>query len=545
MPASFFFSIPSVYGFTPFSFARALNPDRNQEPMLRAVTSFHTSLPGDIILGMLSTLSFGLVAGIYGIISYFNSRSKAACWSHIGLQAAVMSPKKNHAGVMEVAFFSEKYGNITVRDTTGEELAAFNDRRDRRRFPEPFNHAVLISIDGMEEITGGIDLVTAQNRIRMDAFKNKNLYLHYLESSDVNLNKAILLHLMSYNDVCYETEMLLSEITLYKTLSLDTVHNGIENENDMKIAAFIASADDTSTLIQKFIRRHNVTEVKEPDADVPALRDKNMKAIAWKILPESDDHFPFVPYPEHPADVGAKGSYKQLTHRTKGSGKQFVGLALEDPYSPTLDPVFLPILQKHHLDNIKPQFRIDSRRLIAEDLGEYNLHRLVARNQYKFDPTHFKALASNVDTLHSLNIVHRDIKLQNMFFREGHVFLSDLDTMGYEGTFSSDIGTREYLAPEFLFNGSRIIHDNASRDQPVNAYKKDQYTFFMAMILASNSGVKPVLGKLNERAIDEFCELLPCDADKKAELKGFMLTPASNRLSVPLSSYLESAEIYN
>ncbi len=123
-----------------------------------------------------------------------------------------------------------------------------------------------------------------------------------------------------------------------------------------------------------------------------------------------------------------------------------------------------------------------------------------------------------------------------MFFIDGNMYLTDLDSMGEVGTFDCIDGTRGYLAPAFLYNSSTIIHDNSDRDQPINAYKKDHYTFFMTMMRSCLS-VRPVFGTFTEDKIDLFLQNISCNPSMKIEIKLFLLDPAGNQLSHPLASY--------
>lgn len=73
----------------------------------------------------------------------------------------------------------------------------------------------------------------------------------------------------------------------------------------------------------------------------------------------------------------------------------------------------------------------------------------------KIHPEDFRLIGIDLcralEECHKNNIIHRDIKIDNIFVRDGHYVLGDFGLSGYsEGTSSGDImmGTRIYMAPE-------------------------------------------------------------------------------------------------
>ncbi len=183
---------------------------------------------------------------------------------------------------------------------------------------------------------------------------------------------------------------------LQKSLKADLAnHKAVADlyQNDKEIKE-ISRINESSVTLQKFIRFYNVLNVKEPKADVPALRNSKGIPIAYKILPDDQGHFPYVAFPGEKVPIPSKGSYKALTHRTPETKKNrltYVAFTLENCDTETLDPRFLTVISEHNLDKIKPQIRVNQYQLMAEDLGQFDLSKLIDNNLYTFDPLHFKA----------------------------------------------------------------------------------------------------------------------------------------------------------
>ncbi|MCD6026559.1 MAG: Protein kinase domain [Solimicrobium sp.] len=303
--------------------------------------------------------------------------------------------------------------------------------------------------------------------------------------------------------------------------AIEYLNLGLQKEKNDK--------DSFATVFQKYIRSFNTTEVKEPMADVSALRMTPTKdhpigeAIAYNILP--DEELSWIAFPPISTDSDASGGFKKLTHKNT----DYVGLTLIDPTIAKPIMEVLSLITLHHLDKLVPQIRVNERQLISKNLGSRDLDKLKNETKdYRFSQEHFKELASNIDKLHSLGFVHRDIKPANMFFYAGHMYLTDLDTMGKTGEFTDDLGTRNYLSPAFL-NDKNV--DNNPREADVSAYKKDQYTFLISMMISAISDEWLVSGRYAEKYIDGFLTKMTCSDDKKMELKNFLLAPEKHFLS--------------
>ncbi len=323
------------------------------------------------------------------------------------------------------------------------------------------------------------------------------------------------------------------------------------------------------TYFQAHIRRHNATQRHEPKGQVPALRYPDGTVFAYKIGENSDKHLgwacfpPPIPY----KNLQGGGAYKKCTH----ADDNWVGLTLHrTPDMP--DPAILEIIIDKKFDKIVPQFRVNKTQMISKNLG-YELFDLM-RSGHVFKAAHFVELAKQIHELHELDIVLRDIKLENMFLKHQkvdkvsliekyinsgawefcedkenmdlksicisglHVHLSDLDSMGKVGSFKGNFCTNTYLTTEFLEN----CNDNAPRTRPFNAYEKDQFAFFSSMMFFdAESNGQSNGGKLDlfiPRYIDQFLKALPCDIALKSNLKNFLLCPKKIFLHSPLHHYL-------
>ena len=82
----------------------------------------------------------------------------------------------------------------------------------------------------------------------------------------------------------------------------------------------------------------------------------------------------------------------------------------------------------------------------------------------------FEQILDAVSFMHGMNVVHRDLKLENIVMERGHVRLIDFDqslflTKNAEGVFSYldefDVGTMSYIAPE---TNKRISYDGFAAD---------------------------------------------------------------------------------
>lgn len=258
--------------------------------------------------------------------------------------------------------------------------------------------------------------------------------------------------------------------------------------------------------IQRRIRGILATRRKEKEANVPALRDDKGIAIAYKVKPERNEQglkqYPWVRMPPKivdPAKLNREGTNKKLTHEND----QYVGFTLNSTVTITVSQETLDFLVKNNFQLIQPQIRVNQNQMMAINLGPSDLWQDVHINKKKFKPADFKKLASELDRLHSLGWVHRDIKPGNIVVHpELGPVLVDLDPMGAVGKFdSAEVSTYDYLPDghfvrdwDFFglpydryvpaeFSGDGV--DNCGSDQKFNAYKKDQYAFLLSVIDAT------------------------------------------------------------
>lgn len=304
--------------------------------------------------------------------------------------------------------------------------------------------------------------------------------------------------------------------------------------------------------IQNQIRSYNVTCVPEPKGSVPALRltpdNKNKigEAIAYRI----DSNW-VKPPPEiigrstEEAELD-KGGFKSLTHRNK----KYVGLTIFNlPGYETFSGDNIEcqqIVQQFNLKRIVPQCRVNETLMISKNLGEALDYSAYYRS-YLYNCADFVELAQEIDRLHDNQIILRDIKAANMFFHDGCVHISDLDSMGKVGSFDFWLATPSCL-PE-IFGIQDYTMDNAGKDASINGYKKDQHTFFASLIEIQLWTVdrrraeecQDDVGKYSpytEIDYQRFTKSLPCGLALQLELFDFLMDPEHHSLKHPLADYI-------
>ncbi len=289
--------------------------------------------------------------------------------------------------------------------------------------------------------------------------------------------------------------------------------------------------DAAATTLQSIKRaRKATTTLQDPDAWVPVLKDSNGEVLGYKIG-WGPGKYPWVAPP--PLDLGEDGGNKWRT----GMNDELVELTIKDPDAfesvNTFTKQTLDFIVHNNLDRLIPQIRVSRSKLIARNMGKNDLFGLVNGGE-KFAPSCFKDLARQLQFLHKNGYVHRDIKIGNMFFKSGQMYLSDLDTMGKPGEFryKGFAGTREYAHPDLI--GNRY---NTDSNDAVNAVKLDQYAFINSMIAAC-TGTLTETGIYPEQTIAQFIKGLPCDAASKKNLADFLLNPVTKSLKYDLDTYL-------
>ena len=287
--------------------------------------------------------------------------------------------------------------------------------------------------------------------------------------------------------------------------------------------------DEAASRIQAAWRGKLTAGTKEPGAMVAALRNSDGQVIAYKVRQEKG-RYPWVAPPKKTS--GEDGAKKRLTGRSDG----FVELTIKHPDSfehvNTFKLQTLNFIREHKLDRFVPQIRVSRDKLMSVDMGEKDLFAYMDEG-YRCQPSHFKELARQIQILHSNGYVHRDIKSENMFLKDGAIYLTDLDSMGRSGDFSHHefAGTSEYAHPALI----RIVWFTTYNDIGV-AVRLDQYAFVMSM-MTPNHNSEPRNGCYSVQTIRQFVGGLPCDQARKWDLFKFMLDPVSNALNYALDEY--------
>ncbi len=137
-----------------------------------------------------------------------------------------------------------------------------------------------------------------------------------------------------------------------------------------------------------------------------------------------------------------RGAFKTMVY--KHSGKS-VGLIIHNKNSwERMEKVPAKILKIfNNTPRIVPQYQVTNNLLVAVDLGE-NLREI----KYKLTSENlkdFKPLILDIERLHKKQIIHRDIKPDNMFLKNGEIYLSDVDFVAnFENLGNGARGTEAY-----------------------------------------------------------------------------------------------------
>ena len=141
----------------------------------------------------------------------------------------------------------------------------------------------------------------------------------------------------------------------------------------------------------------------------------------------------------------------------------------------------------------------------------------------KVHPEDFRVIGMDLcmalEACHNKKIIHRDIKIDNIFVRDGHYVLGDFGLSGYsEGTSSGDImmGTRIYMAPEVYRSEE-------------NTARSDIYSLGMVLYILYNDSQIPFRPKDRR-----FVTAAEYDRAIMRRLNGEALPPpASSKYEVP------------
>lgn len=291
--------------------------------------------------------------------------------------------------------------------------------------------------------------------------------------------------------------------------------------------------------VQKNIRRKIVSGRKEsPDAEVTAIRESMKGPVLGYKIPVGNGIHTLRELP--PKIFGkvtlalaekTKGGFKILTHKDfEPDG--YVGLTIHRNI-----PVQLPAHVRKFITENLPyfamQYKINSTQVMAKNLGSKSCIDHVIDGR-RFRPAQFRGLAANLQKFHDQGYVHRDIKLENMFHNaKGEVILMDHDSAGKVGAFTQGIYTADYLPTNF--RTSEI--DNSPKTSPLNAFKKDQYTLFAAVIMSMIAERPDKNGLFTEEQINVFLDALTCSRDLKLELFQFLMNPERAFIGTPLPHF--------
>lgn len=228
------------------------------------------------------------------------------------------------------------------------------------------------------------------------------------------------------------------------------------------------------------------------------------------------------------------------------SGVAYPGWAPCDPqlkYNPRYDPWFdheaLDFIQDRGFTCIVPPPK-SSKPSTAMNSEECDLFRLAERGIYHFDPTHFSALACELQTSHTFGYIYRSITPENLSFNGGKIRLtSGLNTMAHMSEIVNGVNvtTPGYLHPQLRYGEyrGRPVWKDGKPYGHVDGVKIDQCSFFYSMYSVAN---RNTVGKFGRPALREFVETLPCHWELQVQLLDFLCDPVKYRLSEPLSDYL-------
>lgn len=259
-----------------------------------------------------------------------------------------------------------------------------------------------------------------------------------------------------------------------------------------KIKEYAQKRVNSIQLLQNHVRKLHA-ERSDYRGGAPTLRENGGEIVGYRINRRfiKSDNIKFVPS----NGIAQEGTSKTLTHKTSDSdypsqelkNPNVVGLTLKNPNKFNgIDRSIFGLIKANHLDCFIIQYRMNEIMLISQDVGN-DIHSLIFEKQtYIFDIRHFAKLATQLDTLHKLNIVHRDLKLENMgividsITGEYYVGVFDNDTMIKAAEALNLVGT-EYYTPTEKFLTKDVMNDIGSQ------INRDKYNFLVSMIIASNT----------------------------------------------------------
>jgi len=323
------------------------------------------------------------------------------------------------------------------------------------------------------------------------------------------------------------TDILLTGAHFNENLLQAVLHDDVRQEFFRR-----QQAQRCATRIQACFRRHRVFHQKEsPEAVLTVMTTP--KGMRYRV-PDKTKLLGFRIVKKPPALLHPRGGafkikthadpttegYVVLTRKTgvpewamKGASNREIIKLIEDQL-----PTFVP------------QYLINSHEYLSKNMGQKDLMALLMADEYQFTAAqiiqHFLGLARDLQTLHSHLIVHRDVKSENVIFKDGVMHLIDTDFMSK---------TAEVLYPCGSF---RYFHVDLRAQFRRNAIKVDQHGFFLTMMCAIVKRSPSVTGQYSYQNIAKFVHALPCDSRRRMALASFIQAPANSTLLHPLQDYL-------
>ena len=145
------------------------------------------------------------------------------------------------------------------------------------------------------------------------------------------------------------------------------------------------------------------------------------------------------------------------------------------------------MIKDNKLEDFVPQTRVNETLILSENLGD-NLFNSILKKDYKFSATDFKHLANQLDFFHSKNMVHRDIKLENLFFdnEKKRIRISDLDGCGKIGDFKKPLSPGEHLSSTVRLFTTKCQRNTLFQNNSTLSVKFDQFCWLYTMLEAYN-----------------------------------------------------------
>lgn len=241
-------------------------------------------------------------------------------------------------------------------------------------------------------------------------------------------------------------------------------------------------------LLQKQAIRLNA-ERSDYRGSAPTLKENGGEILGYRInrrFIKCDSIKPIT------SNIGMhEGASKILTHKTHDSNyanselknPNIIGLTLKNSSNfDCINPSILVVIKANHLNCFVIQYRINENMLISQNVGDDMYDLVFYKQTYIFNIKHFAKLATQLDTLHELHLVHRDLKLNNMgiikdsITNEENIVVFDNDTMVKIGEVLSNAGTA-YYTPAEKFLTKDVMDDLGSQ------INRDKYNFLVSIII--------------------------------------------------------------